>query len=141
VISKVSGVIELKARRPRTDVTAWFFDSSGRVGRVGFVLKIGALIAILALYDKVAHGQVRAISGWLVEWPLFFSAACVLCQRLHDCGQSGWWGVFVLRSFCLTWPQPHGGAGFAALFLTLAVGLGLGLMPGEAQFNRYGPRP
>ena len=127
--------------RRRPDGMALFFDSAGRVGRVGFVLKAGVLMAILAGYDHVAYGAVRVLTGWLVEWPLFFAAACVLSERLHDCGRSGWWGVFILPAFCLAWPQPHGGVGFAALGLTLASGVALCLTPGEPQFNRYGARP
>jgi uncharacterized membrane protein YhaH (DUF805 family) len=119
---------------------ALFFDSAGRVGRAGFMVKVGALIAILAIYDQLAHGEVRVLTGWLVEWPLFFAAACVLCQRLHDCGRSGWWGLIILPAFCVAWPQPHDGPSFAALGITLASGLGLCLMPGEPQLNRYGPR-
>jgi len=136
----VSGVIEPKAvSRPRAGVMALFFDSSGRVGRVGFLLKISVLIAILEVYDAIARGVVHALTGWLVEWPLFFSAACVLCQRLHDCGRSGWWGAPVLLAFCLAWPTPHGVLGLFALALTAVSGLWLGLMPGEPSFNRYGP--
>ncbi len=127
--------------RPRVDGMALFFDSSRRTGRVGFLLKISGLIAILALYDAVAHGEVRSLTGWLVEWPLFFSGACVVGQRLHDCGRSGWWGTPILLAFCLAWPYPHGPLGFAALAVAGASGLWLGVMPGKAQFNRYGPRP
>jgi len=138
----VSGVIELKtAPQARVDVMALFFDSSGRVGRIGFLLKISGLIAILAAYDAIAHGEVRALTGWLVEWPLFFSAACVLCQRLHDRGGAGWWSAPILLEFCLAWPHPHGALGLAALAVTGASGLWLGLMPGELGFNRYGPPP
>ncbi len=138
----VSGVIKLEAaRRPRADVMAWFFDSSGRVGRLGFRLKSFVLIVILVIYDRVAHGQVRALTGWLVEWPLFFSAACILCQRLHDCGRAGWWSAPILLAFCLAYPQPHGTLGLAALAVTAVSGLWLGFMPGEPGFNRHGPRP
>jgi uncharacterized membrane protein YhaH (DUF805 family) len=138
----VSGVIELKAAlRGRADGLAWFFDSSGRVGRMGFLFKISVLIVILAVYDAVAHGDVRALTGWLVEWPLFFSAACVLCQRLHDRGRAGWWSAPILLEFCLAWPQPHGAVGIVELAATLASGLWLALAPGEPGFNRYGPPP
>jgi len=120
---------------------ALFFDSSGRVGRIGFLLKISVLIAILAVYDAVARGEVRLLTGWLVEWPLFFSAACVLCQRLHDRGRAGWWGAPILLAFCLAWPHPHGAIGLVALAAAGAAGLWLGLMPRERGFNRYGARP
>jgi len=135
-------VIELKAAtRPRADAMALFFDSSGRIGRIGFLLKISGLIAILAVYDAVARGEVRLLTGWLVEWPLFFSAACVLCQRLHDRGRAGWWSAPILLGFCLAWPHPHGAVGRVALAATLASGLWLGLAPGDREFNRYGARP
>ncbi len=127
--------------RPRADVTALFFDSSGRVGRLGFLLKISLLIGILAIYDAVARGVMHVLTGWLVDWPLFFSAACVLCQRLHDRGRAGWWSAPLLVAFCLAWPRPHGVLGLVALAVTGASGLWLGLMPGQLGFNRYGPRP
>jgi uncharacterized membrane protein YhaH (DUF805 family) len=133
-------VIEPRAApRPRVDGLAAFFDSSGRVGRIGFLLKIGVLIAILAVYDAVARGEVAVLTGWLVDWPLFFSAACILSQRLHDHGRAGWWGAPILLAFCLAWPHPHGALGLIALAVTGGSGLWLGLMPGEPAFNRYGP--
>jgi uncharacterized membrane protein YhaH (DUF805 family) len=136
----VSGVIaQTAAARPRADVTAWFFDSSRRVGRIGFLLRTCGLIAILAIYDRVAYGQGRALTGWLVEWPLFFSAACVLSQRLHDLGRAGWWGAPILLAFCLAWPHPQGALGLAATALTAGAGLWLGVWPGESGFNRFGP--
>jgi len=138
----VSGVIELRAApQSRADVMAQFFDSSGRVGRVGFLIKISMLIAVLAAYDVIARGEVRALTGWLIDWPLFFSAACILSQRLHDRGRAGWWGAPILLAFCLAWPQPHGALGVLELAATLASGLWLALAPGEPGFNRYGARP
>jgi uncharacterized membrane protein YhaH (DUF805 family) len=136
----VSGLIELRPPpRPRTDVMALFFDSSGRVGRIGFLLKISVLIIILAVYDGVAGGKIHALTGWVVDWPLFFSAACILSQRLHDRGRAGWWGAPILLAFCLAWPYPNGMIGVAALAATGASGLWLSLTPGEPHFNRYGP--
>jgi uncharacterized membrane protein YhaH (DUF805 family) len=135
-------VIERKAApRPRADGLAWFFDSSGRVGRIGFLLKISALIVLLAAYDAVARGQAHVLTGWLVDWPLFFSGACVLSQRLHDRGRAGWWGAPILLAFCLAWPHPQGAVGVLALAATALSGLWLGLMPSEPHFNRYGPKP
>jgi uncharacterized membrane protein YhaH (DUF805 family) len=120
---------------------ALFFDSSGRVGRVGLLLKISVLIGILATYDAFARGLIHVLTGWLVDWPLFFSAACVLSQRLHDRGRAGWWGAPILLAFCLAWPHPHGAVGVVAFAATLASGIWLGLAPGQPGFNRYGPRP
>jgi uncharacterized membrane protein YhaH (DUF805 family) len=135
-------VIELKAApRSRADVMAWFFDSSGRIGRIGFLLRISVLIVILAVFDAVARGEVRFLTGWLVEWPLFFSSACVLSQRLHDRGLAGWWGAPILLAFCLAWPHPHGAVGPAAAAVMALSGLWLGLMPGAPGFNRYGVGP
>jgi len=78
------------------------------------------------------------LTGWLVDWPLFFSAACVLSQRLHDRGRAGWWGAPILLAFCVAWPHPHGALGVAAAVATGVIGLWLGLMPGAPRFNRYG---
>jgi len=139
-IDGMSGVIELKAAPlRRADGMAMFFDSSRRVGRFSFLLKISVLIVILAAYDAVARGELHVLTGWLVDWPLFFSAACVLSQRLHDCGRAGWWGAPILLAFCVAWPYPHGVIGLAAAVVTAASGLWLGLAPGEPGFNRFGP--
>jgi uncharacterized membrane protein YhaH (DUF805 family) len=136
-------VIELKASpRRRIDFLALFFDSSGRVGRIGFVLKISVLMAILTIYDVVPRGGVvRLLTGWLVNWPLFFSAACVLSQRLHDQGRTGWWGAPILLAFCLSRPEIRGALGVIALVLIVAAPLWLSVAPGEPGFNRYGPPP
>jgi uncharacterized membrane protein YhaH (DUF805 family) len=120
---------------------AAFFDSSGRVGRIGFALKIAMLIAVLAIYDAVARGEAHVLTGWLVDWPLFFAAACVLCQRLHDWGRSGWWSAPILLAFCLAWPDPKGAFGLASAVVAAASGLWLGVAPGEPRLNRYGPQP
>jgi uncharacterized membrane protein YhaH (DUF805 family) len=126
------------ASRPPTDVMALFFDSSGRVGRIGFVLKISVLMLILTIYDVIPRGDVvRLLTGWLVNWPLFFSAACVLSQRLHDQGRTGWWGAPIL----LARPEAHGVFGVIELAVIAASQLWLGLIPGEPGFNRYGPPP
>jgi uncharacterized membrane protein YhaH (DUF805 family) len=135
-------VIEQKvAPQSRADVMALFFDSSGRVGRLGFLLKIGVLIGLLVVYDAVAQGEVRALTGWLIEWPLFFSAACVLSQRLHDQGRTGWWGAPILLAFCLSRPEAHGVLGVIELAVIVASQFWLAVMPGEPHFNRYGPPP
>jgi uncharacterized membrane protein YhaH (DUF805 family) len=121
---------------------AWFFDSSGRVGRIGFVVKISVLMLILTIYDGIPRGNVvRLLTGWLVNWPLFFSAACVLSQRLHDQGRSGWWGAPILLAFCLSRPQAHGVLGVIELAVVVASQLWLGVIPGQPGFNRYGPAP
>ncbi len=135
-------MIELRGGpQGRADLMAWFFESSGRVGRIGFLARLCVLIVILAVYDAVARGAVHALTGWLVDWPLFFSGACVLSQRLHDRGRAGWWAAPILLAFCLAWPHPHGAIGLLALAATGASSLWLGLMPGERGFNRYGLPP
>jgi uncharacterized membrane protein YhaH (DUF805 family) len=124
----------------RVDWGACFFDSAGRVGRIGFVLKAAALIAGLAIYDEVAHGEVHVLTGWLVEWPLFFAGACILSQRLHDRGLSGWWGAPILLAFCLAWPRHGGVVGLFALLMLTVAAVALAILPGEPRFNRYGVR-
>ena len=74
-----------------TPLTDLFLTSSGRAGRIAFILGGGGLLALWAGFDLLAPLAVRDMIGWLVAAALLYSGACVLSQRLHDRGRSGWW--------------------------------------------------
>ncbi len=135
---------------------AAYFDSSGRTGRGAFVLKLAGLVVLLGaeriLLDVLGFSEgarpvslalrlVGAALGALLQWPVFIAGACILCQRLHDRGWVGWWAAPILLAALSFSAHPHGVAGFIALAILFMAALELALLPGQARFNRYGPRP
>lgn len=121
-----------------------FLNSTGRVGRFRFVLGAACLIGAWAVTDLLLP-----IPGWLhalVAAALTYCGFCVLSQRLHDRGRSGWWSGLILAAFALAWPPlltplsltPLSGVATAALAL---VAFDLAVLPGQKAFNRYGAAP
>ncbi|MNL33330.1 hypothetical protein D3C87_1552370 [compost metagenome] len=115
-----------------------FLTSSGRIGRIAFILGGGALLALWAGFDLLAPLKARDLVGWLVAAALLYGGACVLSQRLHDRGRSGWWSGPILLAFAMTWPRPQAPFDWVALGLLLVVAVDLALLPGQKAFNRYG---
>ena len=87
------------------------------------------------------QGVPRLLTGWAVLPLLLASSACVLSRRLHDRGRAGWWAGPILAAFAVAWPRPHGPVD-AVCVIGLAIALiDLGLLPGQRDFNRFGPVP
>ena len=118
-----------------------FFSSAGRLSRTPFLIVVGLLIAVTAVYQGVVDDTVHWLTGWFIYPPVLFISACVISKRLHDRGRSGWWAGLVLLAFVVVWPHPHGF--FDLLFLLVLVWavVELGVMPGEQGANRYGVNP
>jgi len=121
-----------------------FLNSTGRVGRFRFVLGAACLIGAWAVTDLLLP-----IPAWihaLVAAALVYCGFCVLSQRLHDRGRSGWWSGLILAAFALAWPPlltplsltPLSGVATAALAL---IAFDLAVLPGQKAFNRYGAAP
>ncbi len=126
-----------------------FLNSTGRGGRFRFVLSAACLIGAWAVTDLLLP-----IPGWLhalVAAALAYCGFCVLSQRLHDRGRSGWWSGLILATFALAWPPlltplsltplpltPLSGVATAALAL---IAFDLAVLPGQKAFNRYGAAP
>ncbi len=115
-----------------------FLTSSGRIGRIAFLVGAGLVLGVWAAFDLLAPLAVRDITGWLVAAALLYSAACLLSQRLHDRGRSGWWSGPILLAFAMAWPQPQAPLDWIALGLLVLVAADLILLPGQKAFNRYG---
>ncbi|MNQ73233.1 hypothetical protein D3C85_879600 [compost metagenome] len=115
-----------------------FLTSSGRIGRIGFIMGAGVVLALWAAFDLLAPLRARDLVGWIVAAALLYSAACILSQRLHDRGRSGWWSGPILLAFAMTWPRPQAPFDWVALGLLLVVAVDLALLPGQKAFNRYG---
>lgn len=118
-----------------------FLTSSGRIGRIAFLIGAGVLLAIWAAFDLLAPLKARDLMGWLVAAALLYSAACLLSQRLHDRGRSGWWSGPILLAFAMAWPRPQAPFDWIALALLVLVVVDLALLPGQKTFNRYGASP
>ena len=123
----------------RIDWPELFFSSSGRVGRLPFLLAAVSLIVMLALYQSALGDNV--FTGVFAYPLLFFSGACVLSKRLHDRGKSGWWAALVLAALVAVWPQPVGFLDFLFGVSLIWAAVELGLLGGEEGANRYGPNP
>ncbi|MEG1029629.1 MULTISPECIES: DUF805 domain-containing protein [unclassified Brevundimonas] len=118
-----------------------FLTSSGRIGRIAFILGGGVLLALWAGFDLLAPLKARDLVGWLVAAALLYGGACVLSQRLHDRGRSGWWSGPILLAVAMAWPRPQAPLDWiAAAVLILAI-IDLTLAPGQKAFNRYGAPP
>lgn len=115
-----------------------FLTSSGRIGRIAFIVGAGVVLALWATFDLLAPLKVRDLIDWIVAAALLYSAACLLSQRLHDRGRSGWWSGLILLAFAMAWPRPQAPLDWVALALLVVVAADLALLPGQKAFNRYG---
>ncbi|MFK0298713.1 DUF805 domain-containing protein [Brevundimonas sp. NPDC090276] len=118
-----------------------FLTSSGRIGRIAFLVGAGAVLALWAAFDLLASLKAHDLVGWLVAAALLYCGACLLSQRLHDRGRSGWWSGLILLAFSMAWPRPAAPADWVALGLLSLVAVDLALLPGHRAFNRYGAPP
>ncbi len=116
-----------------------FLNSTGRISRIRFsagaVCLVGAWIAVDVFLRT---------PGWLhalIAAALLYSGFCVLSQRLHDRGRSGWWSGPILLAFALAWPQPMTLLGWIAAAGLAFVAVDLAILPGQKAFNRYGAAP
>lgn len=121
-----------------TPIADLFLTSSGRIGRIAFLVGAGLVLGVWAAFDLLAPLAARDMAGWLVAAALLYSAACLLSQRLHDRGRSGWWSGPILLAFAMAWPQPQAPFDWIALGLLVLVAVDLILLPGQKAFNRYG---
>jgi uncharacterized membrane protein YhaH (DUF805 family) len=142
-----------------------FFSAEGRVGQKDFWLAA----IILFVFGVVIHAAV--VVGTLVWLLSTYCWICIYSKRLHDMGRSGWVQImpWILGLFCLIFGGaalvsslfgliftglPHfvggmvlGGMsmGFGLFAMSAVVHLifllWLGLTPGQAGPNRYGPEP
>ena len=120
-------------------LTDLFLTSTGRVGRWPFLAGVAVLVGLWSAVDLSL-----ALPGWLhvlVAAGLIYCGFCVLSQRLHDRGRSGWWSGPILLAFALAWPQPMTLLGWLAVAGLAFVAVDLAILPGQKAFNRYGAAP
>lgn len=134
-----------------------FLAIDGRVGRKDFWIGAAALIGVGLICGLIPLAGSLASLALTVPW------TCLMAKRLHDLGRSGWlvliaviptavsatMGLFtaLAASNFATMGAAFATAGLTlmistgALLVSLAFLLWVGLTPGEANSNAYGPAP
>ena len=120
---------------------ALFFSAEGRLSRTPFLAAAALLVVLAAVYEAIVGVTLHWLTGWAVYPLLIYCGACVLSKRLHDRGRSGWWAALILVAMVATWPRPVGFFDFLFALVVVWAVVELGVMPGEAGANRYGPNP
>ena len=113
-----------------------FLNSTGRIGRIRFLAGAACLIGAWVAVDIFLRTP-----GWinvLIAAALLYGGFCILSQRLHDRGRSGWWSGPILLAFALAWPQPLTFLGWVATAALVLIAFDLAVLPGQKAFNRYG---
>ena len=99
------------------------FDLGGRASRI----EVATLFPAWAVWLLIREGLVQTGQwGLILGVGITLSVALLLAsaRRLHDLDRSGWWALL----------------GFMP-FLNFALFLGLSVIPGKAEPNRFGPPP
>lgn len=131
--------------------------TSGRIGRRDFWIGAAALIAAGLIFGLIPVVGPFASLGLMLPW------TCLTAKRLHDFGRSGWLvllavvpaaasGILGVFTTLAAANAATMGAALAGASLTLMVStvallaslsflLWVGLKPGDAAANAYGPAP
>jgi uncharacterized membrane protein YhaH (DUF805 family) len=142
-----------------------FFSAEGRIGQKDFWLA-AAILIVFSVFVHAAPGL-----GTFLWFLSAYCWICIYAKRLHDMGRSGWLQIlpFVLGWALMTVGFVTGVGSLLGLIFSglphflggvalggMALGLGMlcmgglvhvllllwvGLSPGEAGPNRYGPEP
>lgn len=116
-----------------------FLNSTGRIGRICFLAGAACMIGVWAAADLWLPTPL-----WLhpvIAAGVIYGGFCILSQRLHDRGRSGWWSGLILLAFSLAWPEPQTLLGWVATAALVLVAFDLAILPGQKAFNRYGAAP
>jgi uncharacterized membrane protein YhaH (DUF805 family) len=122
--------------RKQIDWTELLFSSTGRMGRGAF-LAVAVLLLLVGLGYRALVGDALW-TGWIVYSALLFSAACIVCKRLHDRGRAGWWAFLVIWAVAAAWPWPWGPGQILPALILLCAFVDLAILPGQSGFNRFG---
>ena len=145
---------------PSLDWRKLFLDANGRIGQKDFW--IGFAIVFVA---NLVLSWIPLL-GFVISLLLFYAWVCVASKRLHDMGRSGWLAAIPVALGVLSLMMMvgsvvggmmsagyDGGAGMMigmggagliaglAFLVNIAFVIWLGVTPGQAGDNRYGPPP
>ncbi|MFC3079886.1 DUF805 domain-containing protein [Phenylobacterium terrae] len=134
-----------------------YFRIDGRIGRghywLGWLLVLG-----LSWTAELLPADWGDVARTVLNLLLLFPQVCMLAQRLHDVGRSGWWQLAPMGGalgLAILWMIGAAALGVdgearnawgAALAILLVVGvigfyIWLGLAKGEPEANAWGPPP
>jgi uncharacterized membrane protein YhaH (DUF805 family) len=136
---------------------AWLFSFNGRIGRGRFWITLLVYLAILIPLGILAEMMQYANTGGLRAFLLLalavlsvltgISSLAVSAKRFHDRGKTGWLlllaGALNLIGEALAgdYDNPNVIGVVILLGVTVWLVIDLGIMPGEAGPNTYGPDP
>ena len=123
------------------DFRELFLSGDGRIARTPFWLGAIVILVLLLLYESINSPTLHWVTGLFIYPLLIYPGVCVLSKRLHDRGRSGWWAALILFATVAVWPHPSSFFDFLFMVILIWAVVELGVMPGEAGANRYGPNP
>jgi uncharacterized membrane protein YhaH (DUF805 family) len=137
-----------------------YVDGKGRARRaefwwwVLFTVAVGFVAAIIDLsfgFNPYTQQPNSQVVGMLANLAVLAPSVSVLSRRLHDIGQSGWlaaalFGAYVLGGFFVGFGGAAmnaavAGIGFLIVMLAFVAQIVIGVVPGAAGANQYGPDP
>jgi len=95
------------------ELLSGFFESSGRVGRAEYSVRLVAVIALLLVVAVLVSPMAAFAGKYFIGLPLL---VCLHVRRLHDLNRSGWWALlfitpgalFVFVPVLMVWPGTRG---------------------------------
>jgi uncharacterized membrane protein YhaH (DUF805 family) len=148
---------EVPARSRFSSIIHLLFGYEGRIGRLYYWLGLMAAWAITGLFAAFAEdatagtGDIgRYVAFVVIVGTLVWIHSAVTVKRLHDRGRSAWWyalyglappALFVAATYFYTKNVLE----LASILFVLSIAgliwviVELGVLPGPAHPNRYGP--
>jgi uncharacterized membrane protein YhaH (DUF805 family) len=121
-------------------ITDHLLTASGRAGCRLYSLTGLGLFTLWQGYQWQWALHLPAIITVMVALGLIYMGLCLINQRLHDFGRSGWWTGAIFAGLLGVWLMPNSPPALLPLSL-LGLIIALGVVPGDKGHNRYGPRP
>lgn len=123
------------------DLAELLFSSTGRLGRVTFVVTGAIVLGLTWLFCHFAPPAIGFPLGFVVYPLAFVIGCCLISKRLHDRSRSGWWAGVVMLAIIVVWPIPSTVVDYVFTAILIWAMVELGLMPGAAGANRFGAPP
>jgi uncharacterized membrane protein YhaH (DUF805 family) len=140
-LSRASNPANLRPMASAEDWKTLFISAKGRLARNPFVAAFAALLIVWGVYEAIAGGTLRLITGWVVYPSLIYLASCLLSKRLHDRGKSGWYAALIIVAIIAMYPAPQGVVDFLFAVVIVWAAVELAVLGGEEGANRFGVNP